>query len=228
MNQLVVASNMYNERDEVEEWLSNVTLFANGGILVVDTGSDDGTDEYLKSQGVVVVTDDIIRREGYGSARNHLREMSISHFPNAHWMIYLDADERIPLQDLHRMRFICEYLVKEFDVVAFPRIDWLDRDMSGMGKDWRGFPDYQARMSRLYSDVVYHRRLHEQVQTKLGVYANIENPKINHFHRSTPSSKRDTVGKLCAYLHGKDELGHTYPEHHKEAHYRELLEKEGF
>lgn len=228
---LVIASNMYNERHQLGEWWENVCELADGGILIVDSGSDDGTIEFFQEKEKVypdfvkLIIDDIIVREGYGPARNHLREMTRQHFPAAHWMLYLDGDERI--YDFHELDFLKEYLRDEFDVVALPRLDWHDKEMTQCENDLYIHSDYQARMTRLFSGVNYVRRLHEQIQGYSKIYAKITNPKINHFHR-VAKDKRDFIGKLCAKLHMEDaEYGHTYPMHHKEQHYRDLLEKEG-
>lgn len=229
MRPLVVASNMYNERDQLDEWFAFVKQIADGGILIVDTGSTDGTIEYAKREGAVVVVDDIITREGYGPARNHLRAKSRECFPGAHWMVYLDADERIDECEFHQLRFIKDYLDEAYDVVAFPRIDWMNREKTKAANDWKVSADPQARMSRLYNfNITYLRRLHEQVSGYKGIWLRPTNPKINHFHRTAGQEKRDRIGKLCAKLHMEDkEYGHTYPMHHKEAMYRELYEKEG-
>jgi len=222
---LVVASNMFNEIDQVESWYANMCDIADGGILIVDTGSTDGTKEFFESKdNVVFITDDIILREGYGPARNHLRGMSIQHFPEAHWMIYLDADERIMKEDYHTLRFLKEYLIDQFDVIALPRLNRLDKNTLDTKVDFHVHPDYQARMTRLYAPITYIRKLHEQIVGYNQIYAELTNPKIHHFHRSTSEEKRDYIGKVCAKLHLEDdEHGHTYPEHHKEAHYRELF-----
>jgi len=229
MKPIVIASNMLNEIDQVEAWYANMTQIADAGIVIVDTGSTDGTAEFFKDKGdVVVITDDIIRREGYGSARNQLMALSREHFPEAHWMAFFDADERINVSEFHRFRHIKDYLIDAFDVVAFPRIDWMDSEMKAAKKDYHTQPDYQARMVRLNSSAQYFRKLHEQIQGHRGIYADLQNPKINHFHRSAGQEKRDEIGKVCAQLHPEDsEYGHTYPEHHKEAYYREMIEKEG-
>lgn len=219
---------MWNEINQLEEWFKNFKPLADGGILIVDSGSTDGSIEYCKEQGAIVIVDDIIQREGYGSARNHLREMTKRNFSNAHWMMYLDADERIDPNDFHYLRHLKDYLIPNFDVIALPRIDWMSEDKEEMAKDFKIFPDYQSRMTRLTSPLMYVRKLHEQIQNSSATFARITNPKINHFHRSAGQEKRDVIGKLCAKLHMEDDqYGHTMPEHPKEAMYREMYEKEG-
>lgn len=233
MKELILASNIYNERHQCDAWFENLLTLPASGLVIVDSGSTDGTKEFFMEkikQGfkIIFVTDPIIRTEGYGPARNQLRALAKQHFPKAEWMAYFDADERVDKEDLHRLRFVKDYLRDTFDVVAFPRIDWMDLERTAMAKDWVSQPDYQARMTRLGSPIVYVRRLHEQITNYRGIYANIENPKINHFHRSVDQNKRDYVGKLCAKLHSEDEeYGKTMPKHHKEDMYYEKYLKEG-
>lgn len=228
MKRLIVASNMYNEIDQLEEWFGFVRKITDGGIVIVDSGSTDGTIEFCKKQpNTLLVVDDVIRREGYGPARNQLRELAKEYF-NADWCLYLDADERIFPKHFHTLRFLKDYLVEQYDVIAFPRIDWLDRDCTKMAKDWVVNPDWQSRMTRLNNGIYYVRRLHEQITGYQKIYCNLESPVINHFHRTAGKEKRDLVGKLCAKLHSEDiEFGHTYPQHPKEALYKELYDKEG-
>lgn len=233
MKKLVVASNMLNEAHQLDEWFDFVTKIADGGVLIVDGDSTDGSKEkYQKyaegNKKFAVVVDNIIQREGYGPARNHLRECAKHFFPDAHWLIYLDGDERILESDFHSLRFLKDNLDTRFDVIALPRIDWIDREMTKAAKSVFVNPDWQARMTRLSSPLTYVRRLHEQVQNFIGIYTDIYSPKINHFHRSTTQEKRDFVGRLCSKLHSEDsEYGHTYPKHHKEAMYREQYLKDG-
>ena len=161
---LVVASNQFNEIEQVEEWYENVCHFADAGIVVVDNGSTDGTKEFYESKdNVVYITDDIILREGYGPARNHLREMARVHFPKAKWCLYLDADERIMPEDFHTLRFLKDYLISEYDVIALPRLNRLNKHTMDTKVDFHIHPDFQARMSRLDSNLRYVRKLHEQI-----------------------------------------------------------------
>lgn len=230
---LVVSSNMYNEAHQLHEWFAFVSKIADGGILIVDSGSNDGSLEIYteyrnKGLNLAVVIDTIIQTEGYGPARNHLRECSRQFFPDAHWMLYLDGDERILEKEFHQLRFIKDNLIDAYDVVALPRIDWYDKEMTRSANDINVNPDWQARMSRLGSPLQYVRRLHEQVVNYKGIYTELTTPKINHLHRSTSQEVRDRIGKLCAKLHMEDrEFGHTVPEHRKEAMYRERYLKEG-
>jgi len=184
---IVVASNMFNEIDQVEDWYANMCQIAD---------------------------------------RNHLREMSRKHFPESHWMIYLDADERIMPEDFHTLRFLKEYLEDEYDVIALPRLNRLNKDTLDTKVDIHIQADYQARMTRLSSELQYVRKLHEQIVGQNKIFADLENPKIHHFHRSTDQGKRDYIGKVCAKLHSEDaEWGETYGKHHKEDfYYKQYLE----
>ena len=232
MKKLVVASNMFNEIHQLDckdSWYDNMTQIADGGILIVDTGSDDGTKEFFEDKdNVVFITDDIILREGYGPSRNHLRAMSRKHYPESHWCLYLDGDERIMQEDFHKLRFLKDYLIPEYDVIALPRLNRLDKDTTATKNDYMIAPDYQARMTRLGSPLQYIRKLHENIVDYNRMYAELNNPKIHHFHRSTDQKKRDFIGKLCQKLHAEDiDYGGTYPQHHKSEYYKDLLEKEG-
>jgi len=228
---LVIASNGFNEIDQVESWFDNMMPIANG-MLIVDSGSTDGTIDFFRKKAkdfpVVIIVDDIIQREGYGPARNHLRRESKARFPGAHWMGFFDFDERILPSDWHQLRWVKDNLIDKYDVIALPRIDWLDLEMTTMAKPWQAHPDWQARMTRLGSPIQYVRKLHEQITGNRGIFSRLTNPKINHFHRIAGQDKRDFIGKLCAKLHMEDdEFGGTYPMHHKEQHYRDLLKEEG-
>jgi glycosyltransferase involved in cell wall biosynthesis len=232
MKPLVVASNMLNERHQLDEWFPMVQEIADGGIVIVDSGSNDGAESFFvdkkdkNGHPVVFITSNIIKEEGYGPARTNLRDISKLCFPKASWCLILDGDERILPCDFHTLRFLKDYLEPNWDVIALPRIDWRDKEMTQAAKDVYANPDWQGRMTRLDSPLKYVRRLHEQIADFRAIYAELENPKIHHFHRTTSQEVRDRVGILCTILRDKDEFKDTYPAHHKEAYYRELMRKE--
>lgn len=224
---IVITSNMKNEASQLGDgWIENMKQIADQIIVVLGDSKDD-SEKILKENGVIVVNSNIIIEKGYGPARNHLREMARSFYPESRWCVYFDADERIIGKDIHLLRHIGEDLIDEYDVVAFPRIDWHDREMTKAEKDWHVYPDFQARMTRLDSSLKYIRRLHEQLTDYKAIYCELTNPKINHFHQNRSQEKTDSVGKMCAYLHNIDEMKDTYPKHHKEDYYYELYKKEG-
>ena len=233
MKKLILASNMFQEADQMDRWWGWVSAAREvgvvDGVLIVDSGSVDGTPDRCREEGAVVVTDDIIQREGYGPARNQLRGLARESFEGVHWVAYFDADEVVDEAEFHVWRFLKDYLNEErFDVVAFPRIDWMDDERTASDNDYHVKPDWQARMTRVDSPIEYYRRVHEQVRMFRGIYSDTRNPKINHFHRSAGQDRRDLIGRLCAKLHMEDsEYGHEVPEHHKEAYYREQLLKKG-
>ena len=227
MKKLVVCSNVRNEIVRAERWYNCFSQIADGGMVIVDTFSTDGTAEFFKEKGVIVVQSNIIRDEGYGVARNNLRDLARRYFPSSHWAAFFDADEDIDEKEFHTLRWIKDYLIPEYDVVAFPRIDWFDYEKTKANNDYRIAPDWQARMTRLDSPLKYIRKLHEQVTQYRAIYTNLVTPKLNHYHRAV-EEKRDDIGKLCSKLHMEDtEYGSTYPENPKEKHYRELYLKEG-
>lgn len=226
---LIIASNVKNERHQLDEWYENLLPIADG-FLIVDTFSTDGTFEFFKDKlNTVIIQSNIIVDEGYGPARSNLRDLCKQHFPEAHWEFHLDGDERLDPDEFHQLRFLKETLIDKFDVIAFPRLNMLSKTGKETKNDLNVHPDYQARMTRLDSPMKYVRKLHEQVSGCSGIYAEFTNPKILHYHRSTTEDKRTEIGKLCAKLRMEDDVyGHTVPEHHKEKHYRELYLKEGF
>lgn len=237
MRKLVVASNMYNEIKQLQgdDWLSNwwvnMSEIADAGIVIVDNGSTDGTKEFFESKdNVRYVIDDIIVKEGYGPARNHLRAMSKKYFPDALWCLYLDGDERINPSDYHRLRFLKDNLADDYDVIALPRKNMIKKGSRETKRDINVHMDPQARMSRLDSEkILYVDRVHESLTGHRGLLLDINNPHIEHYHHDTDKEKRDQVGKLCVHLWNKqdEENPGKYVKHHKHDLYEGKLKQEG-
>ena len=227
MKQLILCYNMQDEEPEIQEWMEMANQIADG-VIIVDSGSTDGTIKIAAEMKAIVVHNKIIQNEGYGPARNHLMDTARKHYPNAGWMMFLDADERIVPEDFHNLRVIKDYLNDAFDGVGFPRIDWHDREMTHAENDFHTAPDWQCRMIRLSSAARYTRKLHEQLTGIKRIYTDFNLPKINHFHRCAAPGKRDQVGVLCSKLASEERAaGGTLPKHHKEDMYFEMYKKNG-
>jgi len=228
MKSLVLCSNMQDEEPEIVDWMTMARRIADAGIIIVDSGSKDNTVQIARDMGAIVIENDIIKTEGYGPARNHLIDMAREHFPEAGWMMFLDADERIIPEEWHNLRCVKDYLMDQYDAVGFPRIDWHDRAMTKAENVYQVAPDWQCRMIRLSSKARYARKLHEQLSGVKQIYVDLNLPKINHFHRCAAPGKRAQVGILCAKLHAEDiEFGNTYPKHPSEEKYYNLYKKGG-
>jgi glycosyltransferase involved in cell wall biosynthesis len=83
---LSVALLVRNERDRLPAALATVGWADE--VLVVDTGSTDGTQEFARAGGVRVVE---LPWEGYVASRNRALALA-SH----DWVLFVDADERVP------------------------------------------------------------------------------------------------------------------------------------
>ena len=225
---IVICANMQNERHNLERWFSCVNDIRHAGVIIVDSGSTDGTVEYAESHNAVVIKDDIFKREGAAAARNNLLELSRNLYPDSHWMLFLDGDEMFLPADYHRLNFIREYLIDAYDVVMFPRIDWLDDEMTESKNNIYAQPDPQGRMIRLDSSVFFVRKLHEVIHGAKRVFFDIQNPKIHHFNSAADDDRRIEIGKLYAKLHREDEEhGSEVPKHPKEDYFFDLYLKEG-
>ena len=143
---------MKNEISHVEAWLDNVRVFAQE-IIVVDTGSTDGTNEFLAKQFDVKV----IKHEwqnDFAQAKNvALQEAA------GDWLVFTDADECF-----YHPENIIEYLEQldkqsaDIDVVFCP-IDNIDADSNNEIIN----SDVVPRIIRNYVGIKYMGAVHEQL-----------------------------------------------------------------
>ena len=143
---------MKNEISHVEAWLNNVRVFAQE-IIVVDTGSTDGTNEFLAKQFDVKV----IKHEwqnDFAQAKNvALQEAA------GDWLVFTDADECF-----YHPENITEYLGKldrqsaDMDVIFCPIYN-IDADNNNEIIN----SDVVPRIIRNYVGIKYMGAVHEQL-----------------------------------------------------------------
>lgn len=143
---------MKNEISHVEAWLDNVRVFAKE-IIVVDTGSTDGTNEFLVKQPDVKLINYEWQND-FAQAKNvALQEAT------GDWLVFTDADECF-----YRPENIIEYLGKldrqsaNIDVI-FCSIDNIDADSNNEIIN----SDVVPRIIRNHVGIKYIGAVHEQI-----------------------------------------------------------------
>lgn len=143
---------MKNEISHVEAWLDNVRVFAQE-IIVVDTGSTDGTMAFLAKQADVKVINYEWQND-FAQAKNVALQEAIGD-----WLVFTDADECF-----YHPENITEYLGKldrqsvDIDVVFCP-IDNIDTDSNNEIINY----DIVPRIIRNHVDIRYIGAVHEQL-----------------------------------------------------------------
>ena len=143
---------MKNEISHVEAWLNNVRVFAQE-IIVVDTGSTDGTNEFLAKQFDVKLISYEWQHD-FAQAKNvALQEAT------GDWLVFTDADECY-----YHPKNIIEYLRQldkqyaDMDVIFCP-IDNIDADNNNEIIN----SDVVPRIIRNYVGIKYMGAVHEQL-----------------------------------------------------------------
>lgn len=154
---------MKNEISHVEAWLNNVRVFAQE-IIVVDTGSTDGTNEFLAKQFDVKLISYEWQHD-FAQAKNvALREAT------GDWLVFTDADECF-----YHPKNIIEYLRKlnkqsaDIDVIFCP-IDNIDVDSNNEIIN----SDVVPRLIRNHVGIKYIGAVHEQLTKEMEPWQNIK------------------------------------------------------
>lgn len=143
---------MKNEMSHVEAWLDNIRIFAQE-IIVVDTGSTDGTNEFLVKQPDVKVINYEWQND-FAQAKNVVLQEA-----TGDWLVFTDADECF-----YRPENIIEYLRKldkksdDIDVIFCP-IDNIDADSNNEIIN----SDVVPRIIRNHVGIKYIGAVHEQI-----------------------------------------------------------------
>lgn len=143
---------MKNEMSHVEAWLDNIRIFAQE-IIVVDTGSTDGTNEFLVKQPDVKVINYEWQND-FAQAKNVVLQEA-----TGDWLVFTDADECF-----YRPENIIEYLRQldkksdDIDVIFCP-IDNIDADSNNEIIN----SDVVPRIIRNHVGIKYIGAVHEQI-----------------------------------------------------------------
>lgn len=143
---------MKNEISHVEAWLDNVRVFAQE-IIVVDTGSIDGTKEFLAKQSDVKLINHEWQHNFAQAKKVALQEAT------GDWLVFTDADEYF-----YQPKNIIEYLRQmnkqssDIDVVFCP-IDNIDADSNNEIIN----SDVVPRLIRNHIGIKYIGAVHEQL-----------------------------------------------------------------
>ena len=149
MPKLSVTIITLNEAAHIEACLASVGWADE--VLVVDSGSTDGTPDLARARGARVIVRDW---PGYAEQKNFAASQA-SH----DWILSIDADERVTPE---LQREIAAELTREPQVSGFrgPRVTWhLGRWIRTT--DW--YPDYQLRLYHRGRATWTPRRVHESV-----------------------------------------------------------------
>lgn len=154
---------MKNEISHVEAWLDNIRVFAQE-IIVVDTGSTDGTNEFLVKQSDVKLIN-YEWQNNFAQAKNVVLHEAIGD-----WLVFTDADECF-----YRPENIIEYLRQldkksdDIDVIFCP-IDNIDADSNNEIIN----SDVVPRLIRNHVGIKYIGAVHEHLTKGSEPWQNIK------------------------------------------------------
>lgn len=186
-----------NEEGNLRDCLESVRPIVSE-IVVVDTGSTDGTVELAKKY-----TDRVyqVQFSDFGSIRT-----LTAHLATQPWVLMLDADERLAFQDWPLLAELIDQpvgvkgddmeLTEDGQVIidswALPRKRWADPWMRKQ-VDVEAYPDWQVRLFRNHTNrpkIKFVRRVHERVSGCIRTEQSIDGPVIHHFQNVQKDQER--------------------------------------
>ena len=178
---LSIAIITLNEEERLDDCLTSAS-FAND-IVVVDSGSTDGTAAIAKSYGARVFQEDW---QGFGPQK----QRAIGHCKN-NWVLVLDADERISSALAEEIRSIVENAGPN-NAYAIPRKNYfLKRWIKHAG--W--WPDYVVRLINKDYCQMNTKPVHESIEVANRKIGKLHNPLIHHATRNI----EHTMAKMDRY-----------------------------
>ena len=179
-----------NEVDRIGRLLKSVA-FADE-IIVVDSGSTDGTQEFCKQKGAKVLFSEW---KGYAAQKQLAMERATSE-----WILNMDADEEI--SDALAVEIRSAINNPSLDVCAFS-VNRLSRYLGRWIKHGGWYPDRKVRLVRKGKGVWHGDTLHEKLVVD-GVIERLSKPILHHVYRkiSDQLNTIDRFSDLHATKHG--------------------------
>lgn len=168
---ITLATFVKNEAHCIEHMFESVKDFCSE-LVVVDTGSTDGTQDIVRKWGARLYE---VGFTNFGNIRT-----LTAHLSRGQWVLMLDADETISNPD-KLQEMITKIDPRGFlpHAIALPRKRWLDKKMTQQ-TEIKAYPDWQVRLFENNPKFIFRRALHEEFHG--GTPTHIENlAYINHF-----------------------------------------------
>jgi len=148
-------------------------------IIIVDTGSTDGTKKVAEKFGAK--TFNFTWTDDFSEARN----FSLSK-ASGDWILYLDADEKIEKDDCRKIREV----IKQKDIMAVNMLEYIPQEKGNLfelvGSDY-------SRLFRNHPEIRFEGAIHEQILpsvNRLGGKVLKSDIKINHWGFARTEEKR--------------------------------------
>ncbi|SFH75663.1 Glycosyltransferase involved in cell wall bisynthesis [Selenomonas ruminantium] len=139
-----------NEAGEIESWLAKASVYSDE-ILVVDTGSEDGTAMMAQQSGARVLSFDW--QDDFAAARNFALEQVPD---DADWIVFLDADETF--YEPQRLRGFLAYMMRQQPDIEGVQVPIVNVDMDAWGREiqrFRALRIWRNRRAYRYRGVIH-------------------------------------------------------------------------
>jgi len=167
-------------------------------IIVVDTGSTDGTCELARKLGAKVY--EINGVPGYGQ----MRTLTV-HLARTEWALILDGDERMDKPDVYKLKELSKEKM-DYDLILLPRQHYRAWDRSICeNPDIRVYADWQCRFVKVKHTIYWVRKVHEQIRGVTKTLQEFSNPVIRHFGFLKTPERLQMIVDLCNRLYKEDE-----------------------
>lgn len=208
-----------NEAQNIAACLNSVAFAQE--VIVVDSGSDDGTIEIARASGATVI--ETADWPGFGPQKNRALDAA-----KGEWILSLDADERIP--DVLRDEIVATLAAPKYNAYAMPRLS----SFCGYFIRHSGwYPDYVIRLFRRDAGRFSDDKVHERVVIRQGSTGQLRNHILHYSYRTDSDYLRkldqySSLGAQQAYAAGKRSTLTKVFVHAISAFIRSFVFKRGF